>query len=40
VGQVRQRITQRVSEVTGLEITEINVDVTDVNLSQQTGRVE
>ena len=40
VSEVRQRIAQRVSEMTGLETTEINVEVTDVNLEDLHSRVE
>jgi uncharacterized alkaline shock family protein YloU len=40
VSEVRRRISQRVSEMTGLETTEINVEVTDVNLDDLRSRVE
>ena len=40
VSEVRRRISQRVSEMTGLETTEINVEVTDVNLEDLRSRVE
>lgn len=40
VSEVRQKITQRVKEMTGLETTEINVEITDISLSDQHARVE
>jgi uncharacterized alkaline shock family protein YloU len=42
VSQVRERISQRVQEMTGLETVEINVEVADIHLpdERQESRVE
>ena len=40
VSEVRRKITQRVKEMTGLETTEINVEITDISLTEQHARVE
>ena len=40
VSEVRRKIAQRVKEMTGLETTEINVEITDISLPEQHSRVE
>jgi len=39
VSEVRQKVAMRVQEMTGLETTEINIEVTDVNIQDRTQRV-
>jgi uncharacterized alkaline shock family protein YloU len=38
--EVRRKVTQRVEEMTGLETTEINVEITDISFDEQHARVE